>query len=822
MIDLIRRYKKTAGTFLIFIAYSATLFWAYYDAQSRLRHDVLNEVRLEAEKHATAVSYFLSERRNDLADLAAGPEVGNFFVNRDLGMSYEYGLGLNVQTIESRFDRLVAQKQLAATPIYRNVLLVDNDGAVLAPERPRFSTTFLQKILPTTSPATTTIGFNTDGLSIFVAAPVRVRNIHRGQLIATCNTSIFEGLAAHQDPADKRMRVISSTALPAIGPGITGDLAGALRDDLLALFNAGAGGSVGAGEPVAVVRVAIDNTPFSLLAPVTRQHLDARSTSGLLLAVAALVPLIVILLGSLDVLERKRTEELQEAARLEAERLARMRSEFVANMSHEIRTPLNGMLGLAQIGHRNHAGNADAAATFARILESGRLLLAIINDILDFAKIEAGKLTLEQAPVVLDRLIDEVVAMQADRAVEKGIDLQVQRAPDVPASCLGDSVRLAQILTNLLSNAIKFTDKGQVRLRVGYAAGQLRLTVSDTGIGMSAETLERLFQPFEQADSSTTRRFGGTGLGLAITRQLIDAMGGRIVVRSTQGAGTTFDVSLPCRVAIGDPAPPASVAPPAEPRRLAGMRLLVAEDNEVNRLVLEDMLNFEGARTIMVESGRLAVDVIAAQGAAAFDLVLMDIQMPDMDGYEAAGLLRDMAPDLPIVAQTAHALADEAERCRAAGMVAQLTKPIDGEDLVAVVRRYARGHDAVAAPAVAAAGEQPSGRVATAVDWDALQSRYSRKPDFVERLMATARQSLADTPARLRAAAAAADLAEAALLTHSLKGVAGNLMAGDLAQQAVDAEAACRNGDADVRVRLEALADGVAALLAEIEGRGKA
>ena len=817
MMELVRRYKKTAGTFLIFIAYSATLFWAYYDAQSRLRDDVLNEVRLEAEKHATAVSYFLSERRNDLADMAAGPEVGNFFVNRDLGMSYEYGLGLNVQAIEARFDRLVAQKQLVATPVYRNVVVADSEGTLIAPERPRFDTAFLKTVLPVTNPAATAIGLNADGLSIFVAAPVWVRNVYRGQVIATCNTSIFEGLAAHGEPDAIDMQVIGSATLPAIGPGITRDLLPDVREALQSLFNGGTQKPANGSSPVAVVRVAIDNTPFSLLAPVSRQHLEARSTSGLFLAVAALVPLIVILLGSLDVLERKRAEELQERARLEAERLARMRSDFVANMSHEIRTPLNGILGLAQIGQRDNAGSA-AGSTFARILDSGRLLLAIINDILDFAKIEAGKLTLERVPVALDRLIDDVVAMQADRAAEKGIDLQVVRSPDVPAACLGDEVRLAQILTNLLSNAIKFTDSGQVLLSIDFAAGQLRLTVADTGIGMAPETLERLFTPFEQADSSTTRRFGGTGLGLAITKQLIDVMGGQINVHSAPGAGATFDVRIPCRPASSDTAARAdSAVNTSEDRRLAGIRLLVAEDNEVNRLVLDDMLAYEGAQAVMVDNGRQAVDAVVAQGAEAFDLVLMDIQMPEMDGYEAARRLRDLAPGLPVVAQTAHALADEIERCRAAGMVDQLTKPIDGEKLVAMVRRHACGRIAAAG---AASPPLPE-RTGAVVDWQALQARYGRKPDFVDRLMTTARQSLAETPARLRAAAAADDLGEAALLTHSLKGVAGNLLAAALAQQATDTEAACRNGAADARVRLEALADAVAALLAEIGERGK-
>ncbi|NML25692.1 ATP-binding protein [Zoogloea dura] len=394
---------------------------------------------------------------------------------------------------------------------------------------------------------------------------------------------------------------------------------------------------------------------------------------------------------SLEELVDERTADLV-AARAEAERLARVKSEFLANMSHEIRTPLNGVLGLAHIGYRDSRGRDKARDTFARILSSGQLLLGIINDILDFSKIESGKLRVESIPVDLGKVIGGALELMEERASAKGLILRFRRSASLPESCLSDPLRIGQILINLLSNAIKFTDHGEVSLAAGLEGERLLFQVTDSGIGMSEGELAKVFAPFEQADNSTTRKFGGTGLGLTITRRIVELMGGAMVVHSRPGEGSCFEVRLPCVPAALLPPPE---APPPRPgampgdRRLAGLSLLVAEDNEVNRMVLEELLGEEGATVTLACNGQEAVDAVRGQGMAAFDAVLMDVQMPVMDGFDATRAIHELAPRLPVIGQTAHALDEERERCFAAGMVDHLAKPIDPERLVEVVRRHA-------------------------------------------------------------------------------------------------------------------------------------
>ncbi len=388
----------------------------------------------------------------------------------------------------------------------------------------------------------------------------------------------------------------------------------------------------------------------------------------------------------------ERTVELEQA-RQQAERLSRVKSEFLANMSHEIRTPLNGVLGMAHIGYRGSAADAKARQTFGKILSSGQLLLGIINDILDFSKIEAGMLKIEATPLELGALLAESLELMQEKASGKGLTLRLEKSAELPESCLGDALRLRQVLMNLLSNAIKFTEAGEVVLAAQLDGDILVLCVVDTGIGMSAEQIERIFNPFEQGDSSTTRKFGGTGLGLTITHRLVKLMGGEIHVRSTPGSGSTFEVRLPY-VAPGhsSPATPPSTIADGAPAalRLAGLTLLVVEDNEINQLVLEGSLVEDGARVVLVGNGLEAVERVMRDGAYAYDLVLMDIQMPVMNGHEAARKIHEWVPDLPIVGQTAHALSEERDACLASGMVEHLSKPIDPELLIEVVLRHAR------------------------------------------------------------------------------------------------------------------------------------
>jgi PAS domain S-box-containing protein len=392
-----------------------------------------------------------------------------------------------------------------------------------------------------------------------------------------------------------------------------------------------------------------------------------------------------------DVSQQRAAERAREKALVAAESLARVRSEFLANMSHEIRTPLNGVLGFAEIGFRNAHNSEKAQSSFAKIKSSGTRLLGVINDILDFSKVEAGKLIIEQTDVSLTDTIDHAVELVGDRARAKKIDLRVELAPDLPKTCISDSLRMGQILLNLLSNAIKFTEKGSVTLSVSRQADKLVFKVADTGIGISEDHLEQLFNPFQQADGSTTRKFGGTGLGLAISKRLLELMKGDIRVESRLGAGSSFEFRLPyVESSLPTPEPRLAKIEVSQPltKPLAGLSILAAEDDLINQMVLEENLIHDGARVVLVGNGREAVERVIRDGRDAYDVVLMDIQMPEMDGYEATRRIRDLAPDLPIIGQTAHALNEEREKCLAAGMVDHIAKPIDPERLIKLVRQH--------------------------------------------------------------------------------------------------------------------------------------
>jgi signal transduction histidine kinase/CheY-like chemotaxis protein len=464
------------------------------------------------------------------------------------------------------------------------------------------------------------------------------------------------------------------------------------------------------------------------------------------------------------------TELEHKAAQAEAASVAK--STFLANMSHEIRTPLNGVLGLAQIGYRDNAGRIKAQQTFSQILDSGKLLLTIINDILDFSKIEAGKLDIEAVPLAPARLADEAIRSVATLAQNRNFKLSVEQA-GLPAGCLGDPTRISQVLLNLLSNAIKFTERGEVCLSARREGQELIFAVRDTGIGIPPEALARLFQPFEQADNSTTREYGGTGLGLAISRRLAELMGGSLTATSTPGAGSTFSLRLPLKETEA-PVTVETVAAPGGPR-LGGLRILVAEDNPVNRLVLQELLQGEGAEVVLADNGQEALDSVA-KALKPFDAVLMDVQMPVLDGLEATRVLKQLHPELAVIGQTAHALKEEVDKCLAAGMVTTIHKPINLEVLASTLLALARVPGTPVTVPTLTTSEVPVAEN-TAVDWSGLEQRYRGRAELIARLAEMAVAGHAGDGDRLRALASLGDLEAIEHLAHELKGIAGNLCA---------------------------------------------
>jgi PAS domain S-box-containing protein len=395
---------------------------------------------------------------------------------------------------------------------------------------------------------------------------------------------------------------------------------------------------------------------------------------------------IVRVIGaSQDVTQRKQAERALIQAKEGAEAANQAKSSFLATMSHEIRTPLNGVLGMAQA---MAAGPLEAAQRerLDVIHQSGETLLAVLNDVLDLSKIEAGKLELEEAAFDVGELATSVHAAFSAVAAKKGLEFELGVTRAARGAYLGDATRVRQLLGNLVSNALKFTETGRVTVRVGRRAGALALSVSDTGIGIAPDRQPALFGKFEQADASTTRRFGGTGLGLAICHELAQRMGGRIEVTSTEGQGSTFVVLLPLtRAAAGQVAPAsAETSPHTAP---SSLRVLAAEDNAVNQLVLRTLLSQIGIEPVIVGDG---VDAVAAWEAEDWDVILMDVQMPRMDGPTATRFIRDRELTqrrrrTPIVALTANAMTHQVNEYLGAGMDGFVAKPIEIHRLFAAL-----------------------------------------------------------------------------------------------------------------------------------------
>jgi signal transduction histidine kinase/DNA-binding response OmpR family regulator len=432
----------------------------------------------------------------------------------------------------------------------------------------------------------------------------------------------------------------------------------------------------------------------SLVADVERQGRDRhrRLMVLMLFAFLAIVTALIIISGRLS---RSVLAINAQLARLTEQALqaGRSRSEFLAAMSHEIRTPMTGVLGMVDLlGSEELTARQRSYVDAMRV--SGRHLLAVISDILDFTRMESGRLELEQIDFSLPQLLEQIRSLIHPLANERRLALAIELAPDAPPMLCGDPTRLQQVLLNLCSNAVKFTERGGVRVQVVPVAREgprwrLRFEVSDTGMGMTAETVAQLFSPFRQADQSIARRYGGSGLGLAICKRLVEAMGGQIAVRSTPGEGSVFqfELSLP-----EGKTPGAGAAATKYPVSARPLRILVAEDVEINREILRTGLERAGHTTVFARDGAEAVELARSE---PFDLVLMDVQMPVMDGVEATRRIRNLpAGDMPIFALTANVMAQERETYLAAGMDQCLTKPIEWDQLLAAIDRQVARREA--------------------------------------------------------------------------------------------------------------------------------
>ena len=529
---------------------------------------------------------------------------------------------------------------------------------------------------------------------------------------------------------------------------------------------------------------------------------------------------IGLLVGKFNELSDSLVRSLDQAkeARQAAETAARAKATFLANMSHEIRTPINAVLGMARIGLRD-SQTTQARDHFEQILTSGNHLLGVINDVLDYSKIEAGKFTIVEQPFQLADLLNTVSNLTQPLLKQKAITFELRGERALQESWFqGDRQRLQQILVNLISNAIKFTTSGSVAVEISGQPGNLHFAVIDTGIGMSDEQMSRLFTAFEQADSSMSRRFGGSGLGLAISQRLANLMKGTISVSSRLGQGSRFTLTLPLPSSLPSTNRDSILNNTQAAASLSGLHLLAAEDVEINRYILQDLIREFGGKVSFAVNGKQAVEMIQAN-PHAFDLILMDVQMPEMDGLEATRIIKTLAPQLPIVGLTAHALEEERRHCLEAGMVDRVTKPIDPDQLIQSILRWSerpataatKSADAPAAKSTAPQQEQP-----TLIDWQALTLHFKGKQAFINKLLQTALQTQGNLVEDLRTAAAQEDFASIAFHAHKIKGIAGNLCAPSIEAEAAALDQLAKAKDQTATVLAAKLADKLRQMHTEI------
>ncbi len=487
-------------------------------------------------------------------------------------------------------------------------------------------------------------------------------------------------------------------------------------------------------------------------------------------------------------------------ARREAEAATEAKSKFLANMSHEIRTPMTSILGYTDLLADPTIGPAERKDYLSVIRRCGEHLLSLINDILDLSKIEAGKTTVEMGSCNVAALLANVASMMRPRAEQRGNSLAVEYDGPLPETIQTDCARLRQAVVNLVGNAVKFTENGTVRILVeflrSWREGQsaVKIEVIDTGIGIREEAMPSLFRPFSQGDTSIARRFGGTGLGLAISHHVAGLLGGELVAASTFGEGSTFTLTVPTGelrgVRIVEHPAEAAIESARDSGRssaadLTGIRILLAEDGVDNQNLIRAILGKAGAEVEIAENGRVATE---RAEAATFDVILMDMNMPEMDGYEATRLLRDRGYRRPILALTANAMAGDNQQCLAAGCDDHLTKPIDRAQLIQSIARYARKGDVSVVPPVESGKEVETG------EGDAIVSEYADDPDMTE-IMGEFVMGLGGHVSAMRRALTRGEYDELRRQAHTLKGAGGGYGYPGLTTAAAALESAAKAED---------------------------